>query len=316
LIEAGAESGFLLKASGLKKTFQEGFLKRKTREALKGVDIAIKPGKITGFLGPNGAGKSTTIKIILNFLRPESGTVEFVTGQQSPQHRQHPDIGYLQELAGLFPFLTPRETLYLVARNKGLTWEESAREIQRLAEKLALTEHLDRRLKNLSKGTVQKVALAVAILGQPDLLIFDEPFTGLDPIVMHEIRNLIMELKQAGQTIFLSSHLLPEVERLCEEVILINEGQVVCHGEIEQLKTAWQVAKLIKENPAAGEKARLILGEEFRDKGFAHLAGSLEKLLQDEMISQNLKQVLVPDLEKLFLESVMGKSTETNGPVN
>jgi len=316
LIEAGAESGFLLKASGLKKTFQEGFLKRKTREALKGVDITIKPGKITGFLGPNGAGKSTTIKIILNFLRPESGTVEFVTGQQSPQRRQHPDIGYLQELAGLFPFLTPRETLYLVARNKGLTWEESAREIQRLAEKLALTEHLDRRLKNLSKGTVQKVALAVAILGQPDLLIFDEPFTGLDPIVMHEIRNLIMELKQAGQTIFLSSHLLPEVERLCEEVILINEGQVVCHGEIEQLKTAWQVAKLIKENPAAGEKTRLILGEEFRDKGFAHLAGSLEKLLQDEMISQNLKQVLVPDLEKLFLESVMGKSTETSGPVN
>ena len=316
LIEAGAENGFLLKASGLKKTFQEGFLKRKTREALKGVDITIKPGKITGFLGPNGAGKSTTIKIILNFLRPESGTVEFVTGQQSPQHRQHPDIGYLQELAGLFPFLTPRETLYLVARNKGLTWEESAREIQRLAEKLALSEHLDRRLKNLSKGTVQKVALAVAILGQPDLLIFDEPFTGLDPIVMHEIRNLIMELKQAGQTIFLSSHLLPEVERLCEEVILINEGQVVCHGEIEQLKTAWQVAKLIKENPAAGEKARLILGEEFRDKGFAHLAGSLEKLLQDEMISQNLKQVLVPDLEKLFLESVMGKSTETSGPVN
>ena len=309
LIEAGAESGFLLRGTGLKKTFYEGWFKRKIREALKGVDISIKRGKITGFLGPNGAGKSTTIKIILNFLRPDSGNVEFVPSQQRLRRSKYPDIGYLQELSGLYPFLTPRETFYLVARNKGLTRAEAASEIERLAEKLTLTEHLDRRLKNLSKGTVQKVALAVAILGHPDLLIFDEPFTGLDPIVMHEIRNLILELKEEGQTIFLSSHLLPEVERLCDEVVLINEGQVVCHGEIEQLKTAWRVAKLIQENQEAGERARLILGEEVRVKDFVHLINSLAKLLQDEMISMNLKQIPTPDLEKLFLESVMENST-------
>lgn len=304
LLESTKEVNFLLKVSALKKIFHEGLLKRRTKEALKGVDIAIKPGKITGFLGPNGAGKSTTIKIILNFLRPEAGEVEFASSNHRKYHGKYPDIGYLQELSGLYPYLTPREILYFVARNKGMDREEAQREVQNLAEKLAFTDHLDRRLKNLSKGTGQKVALAVAILGQPDLLIFDEPFTGLDPIIMHEIRNLILELKQAGRTIFLSSHLLPEVEKLCDEVILINDGQIVCAGEIANLKLAWQISELARQNLQMADQLRKILNTASLTLEFTALLDSADKVLKDETIAAQLAEAPVPDLEKIFLDAV------------
>lgn len=304
VVKAAQDANFLLKATRLKKTFHDGLLKRKTKEALKGVDFAIKPGKITGFLGPNGAGKSTTIKIILNFLRPEAGAVEFASSNNKQRHDKYPDIGYLQELSGLYPFLTPRETLYFVAKNKGMTKDEAGREIQNLAGKLSISDHLDRRLKNLSKGTMQKVALAMAILGQPDILIFDEPFTGLDPIIMHEIRNLILELKQAGKTIFLSSHLLSEVEKLCDEVILINEGHIVCAGEITRLKLAWQISELAKKNGQVAKRIREILNTEKFDLKFTSFLDSGEKLLKDETIAAHLAEAPVPDLEKIFLECV------------
>ncbi|MBC7362831.1 MAG: ABC transporter ATP-binding protein [Candidatus Aminicenantes bacterium] len=304
VVKVAQDANFLLKATGLKKTFHDGLLKRKTKEALKGVDFAIKPGKITGFLGPNGAGKSTTIKIILNFLRPEAGAVEFASSNNRKRHDKYPDIGYLQELSGLYPFLTPRETLYFVAKNKGMTKDEAGREVQNLAGKLSISDHLDRRLKNLSKGTMQKVALAVAILGQPDILIFDEPFTGLDPIIMNEIRNLILELKQAGKTIFLSSHLLSEVEKLCDEVILINEGHIVCAGEITRLKSAWQISELAKKNGQVAKRIREILNTEKLDLKFTSFLDSGEKLLKDETIAAHLAEAPVPDLEKIFLECV------------
>ncbi len=295
----------LLQATGLKKTYFEGLIKRKTKEALKEVNIQIKPGKITGFLGPNGAGKSTTIKIILNFLKPEEGTVEF----SSPNHRagqnKCPDTGYLPELAGLYSFLTPRECLYFMARNSGMSSEEAINEIQNLAEKLNFSEHLDRRLKNLSKGTVQKVAMAVAILGQPDFLVFDEPFTGLDPIIMHEIRNLILELKQSGQTIFLSSHLLPEVEKLCDEVILINEGQILYAGEMARLKTAWQVYELSRQDSRVAKRIGEILKRENFDLQFSSLLNYREIILNDTTIVGYLKEMPSPDLEKIFLGCVM-----------
>ncbi|MGC8746730.1 MAG: ABC transporter ATP-binding protein [Candidatus Saccharicenans sp.] len=313
LLESTQDVNFLLKVSALKKIFHEGLLKRKIKEALKGVDIAIKPGKITGFLGPNGAGKSTTIKIILNFLRPDDGQIEFASSNNRKGQSKYPDIGYLQELSGLYPFLTPRETLYFVARNKGMDRGEARSEVQNLAEKLAFSDHLDRRIRNLSKGTGQKIALAVAILGQPDLLIFDEPFIGLDPIIMHEIRNLIIELKQAGRTVFLSSHLLPEVEKLCDEVILINEGQIVCAGEIARLKLAWQISELARQNSQVVDRIRKIMNTESPNLKFTALLDFSNRLLKDETIAAHLAEAPVPDLEKIFLDAVMrNKATPEN----
>lgn len=311
LINVDGTNNFLLQTTGLKKTYKEGLIRRKTKEALKGVDIQIKPGRITGFLGPNGAGKSTTIKIILNFLKPEAGKVEFSPPNHRSSRNKCPDIGYLPELAGLYPFLTPRECLYFMARNYGMNYEDAINETQKLAEKLTFSEHLDRRVKNLSKGTVQKVALAAAILGQPDLLVFDEPFTGLDPIIMHEIRNLILELKQSSQTIFLSSHLLPEVEKLCDEVILINEGQILYAGEIARLKTAWQVYELSRRDTRVAARIQEILGPERFALKFSSLQNYFEIILNDQTIAGYVNEMPSPDLEKIFLGCVMENKTET-----
>jgi len=293
-----------LRISGLKMTYPEGFLGRRGQEALKGVDFSIKAGKLTGFLGPNGAGKTTTLRIILDFLKPRAGLVEYFPGEDS-NHRKRLKIGYLQETASLYPFLTVRETWYLVARNEGLSGQQAAQLAVSLAEKLKLSEHLDREIKNLSKGTVQKVAFGLATIGQPEFMIFDEPYTGLDPLVMSEIRDLTLELKSRGTTIFLSSHLLSEVERICDEVVLINRGRIVCSGEIEKLKTAWRVFRAVRQKPAVAERVGQILGMEVGDKPPGFFAGGqLESLLQDELVIEALKEIPVPDVEKIFLDSL------------
>ncbi|MGB9907675.1 MAG: ABC transporter ATP-binding protein [Candidatus Saccharicenans sp.] len=296
----------LLRVSGLRMTYREGFLRRKDKEAVRGVDFIIKPGKLTGFLGPNGAGKTTTLKIVLNFLKPQAGRVEYFPEKLENKRGEKLNIGFLQETAALYPFLTVRETLYLVARNERLSRDQAAHLAVSLAEKLGLSEHLDRRLKTLSKGTVQKVAFGVATIGQPELLIFDEPYTGLDPIIMYEIRNLILELKASGATIFLSSHLLPEVEKVCDEVVLINKGKIICTGEIEKLKSAWRLFQAVKNHPTLADRIKQLLGEEVRSKNLSYFAGlNLESLLSDETVAATIKMVPVPDIEKIFLDSVM-----------
>ncbi len=295
-----------LRLSGVKMTYPEGFLGRRGKEALKGVDIAVKAGKLTGFLGPNGAGKTTTLRIILDFLKPQTGRVEYSPAGDKPDRPQKPKIGYLQEMASLYPFLTVRETFNLVARNEGLNRQQSAGLAVSLAEKLQLSEHLDRRIKNLSKGTVQKVAFAVATIGQPEFLVFDEPYTGLDPLIMYDIRNLILELKDRGTTIFLSSHLLPEVEKVCDEVILINKGKIVWSGEIEKLKTAWRLHQAAQNNPGLVDRLNQLLGEDPGGRPFSFFAGlEAGRLAEDPAVAAALKDIPVPDIEKIFLDSVL-----------
>ena len=296
-----------LKVRGLKKTYKEGFLNRKGKEALKGVDFSIPRNKLTGFLGPNGAGKTTTLRIILNLLKPQAGEVIYIPEKAEPLSAAKPKIGYLQESASLYPFLTVKEMLLFAARGAGLSRSQASELVLALVDKLGLNEHLNRRIKTLSKGMVQKVAFGVATIGQPDILIFDEPYTGLDPIIMYEIRNLILELKARGTTIFLSSHILPEVERVCDEVVLINKGKIVCSGEIEKLKTSWRVYQLLKSREELAARLSEKLGENLTGVKFSYFASlNLEPALQDERLVEELKQIPSPDMEKIFLDSVVG----------
>ncbi len=295
-----------LRISGLRKTYREGLAGRHKKEALRGVNFSIKPGKLTGFLGPNGAGKTTTLRIILDFLKPDEGRVEYFS--QNPENRRGGRLkaGYLQETASLYPFLTVRETLRYVARSEGWPGEKANELAVELARKLGLEEHLDRRIKSLSKGTVQKVAFGVATIGEPEILIFDEPYTGLDPVIMYEIRKFILELKKKGSTIFLSSHLLPEVEKVCDEVILINRGKIVWAGEIDRLKAVWCLYQASKNNPEVAERMRQHLGEEVQGKPFSYFAGiEPGPLLEDQIVAAAVREIPVPDIEKLFLESVL-----------
>ena len=296
----------LLRLQNVVKVFREGPLNRQKKMALAGVNFSIKAGQVTGFLGPNGAGKTTTIRIILGFLKPDSGRIEYYSSQGKEFDLSSLRLGYLQEQASLYPFLTVRETLELVARIDGLSRAEAQEQALDIARTLNLTEYLDSRIKSLSKGTRQKVALGVAASGQPDFLIFDEPYTGLDPLIMYEVRNLILKLKAKGITIFLSSHLLPEVEKVCEEVVLINRGKVICGGEIDRLKTNWRIFQAIKGDPELARRLEQLRGEDLAGKKFNYLAGlNLENVLQDEGLQQKLKNIPPPDVEAIFLESVV-----------
>ncbi|MDD8020212.1 MAG: ATP-binding cassette domain-containing protein [Acidobacteriota bacterium] len=306
LLAEDGNSSCLLNLKGLKKSYRDGLLARQKKEALSSVNFSIRSGRLTGFLGPNGAGKTTTIRIILGFLKPDSGKIEYCSEKRGERALADLNIGYLQENASLYPFLSVRETFEFVARNDGLNRAEASEKAVEMARNLNLSEFLDSRIKSLSKGTRQKVALGVATIGQPDFLIFDEPYTGLDPIIMYEVRNLILELKARGTTIFLSSHLLPEVERVCDEIVLINKGKIVCAGEIEKLKTSWQAFQTIKEKPELEKRLSQQLGDELNGKNFNYFAGlNLESLLQDEKLREELKTIPLPDVEKIFLESVI-----------
>lgn len=154
------------------------------------------------------------------------------------------------------------------------------------------------------------MALAVATIGQPEFLIFDEPYTGLDPIIMYELRNKILELKASGATVLLSSHLLPEVEKVCDELILINNGKIICTGEIEKLKIAWKIYQAIKNDPALADRISRLTGEEVRSKNLSYFA-SLDPglLLADQAVAEAVGKEPAPVVEEIFLDSVMNMNS-------
>jgi ABC-2 type transport system ATP-binding protein len=203
---------------------------------IEDLDLQVNEGEIFGFLGPNGAGKSTTISTILDFIRPTRGTAT-VLGLDSRRdsvdiHRQ---IGYLSGEPAMYERMTGRELLgYLAALRR----VDADREIEGLAERLDLD--LDRRIRSYSTGNRQKVGLIQAFLHRPRLLVLDEPTNGLDPIVQHEFYALLSEVRNEGRTVFLSSHVLPEVERITDRAAIIRRGRLMVVAEIEELKRQTQ----------------------------------------------------------------------------
>lgn len=298
----------LLEISGLRKSYKKGLLLRKEQEVLRRLDIAIKAGKITGFLGPNGAGKTTTIRIILGFIKPDAGAIKCYLRKAEPEQAKGKNkfkFGYLPEMASLYSFLTVREIFKFMAKNERMTEKQASELSDMLAFKLGLNDYLDKKLKTLSKGNLQKVAFGMAIIGEPDFLIFDEPYSGLDPLIMRDIRNLILELKEKGITILLSSHLLPEVERVCDDVFLIEKGKIVCSGEIDELKTKFRIYKALKKNLELRNSIIQLAGESLLHKGFNYFCQArLQALLNDQSVLDGLKEIPIPDIESIFLESI------------
>lgn len=205
--------------------------------ALKGVNFEVPKGQVVGFLGPNGAGKSTTMKILAGYVAPTSGLAQVggldVTSHPLATRRM---IGYLPENNPLYEDMMVLEFLNFVADVRGLKGELRQRRLKETVERCGLTTHLGKDIQQLSKGYRQRVGLAQAILHDPDLLILDEPTTGLDPNQIVEIRNLIKELGRE-KTVILSTHILPEVQTTCSRVLIINDGKIVADDSPEQLTT-------------------------------------------------------------------------------
>jgi ABC-2 type transport system ATP-binding protein len=207
---------------------------RKTHLALDHVSFEVPRGKTVGFIGPNGAGKTTTLHVLLGFVAPDSGTATLF-GQDSQSTISRSKIGYLSEHPESYKFLTGKEYLKLTARLFNIKGKQQRDRIAELLEEVELTEHAHKKIGTYSRGMLQRIGLAQALMNDPELLILDEPTNGLDPIGRLKIRQLIEQLKARGKTIFFSSHELSEIETVCDEIIMIANGKIIKPGTVADL---------------------------------------------------------------------------------
>ncbi|MCP4606801.1 MAG: ABC transporter ATP-binding protein [Proteobacteria bacterium] len=223
----------VLEIEDLHKTFYLGFF-RKRIEAVRGVSFSVKKGEIFGLLGPNGAGKTTLIKSMMGLISPSQGAVR-IFGRNGNRPKARTGTGYLPENPYFHEYLTPRELLEFYGRLCGLTRAEILKCRDDLIEQVGLKEAAKRPLRKFSKGMLQRIGLAQALLGKPKFLVLDEPMSGLDPIGRKFVADLIQDLNDQGTTIMFSSHILSDVERLCHRVVILNKGLKVAEGSLEDL---------------------------------------------------------------------------------
>jgi ABC-2 type transport system ATP-binding protein len=229
----GSEREAVLRVEGLHKTYHIGFFRKKI-EVLKGVSFVVRTGEVFGLLGPNGAGKTTTLKCALGLAFPTAGSVTLF-GQPVREASARARLGYLPENPYVYQYLRPMEFLDLVGRLHGLGAAERRARAEALLARVGLGHAVDRPIGKFSKGMTQRIGLAQALLADPELLILDEPMSGLDPIGRKEVRDLIAEERARGKTIVITSHILADVERLCDHVAIVDRGRVVASGAISEL---------------------------------------------------------------------------------
>jgi ABC-2 type transport system ATP-binding protein len=301
-------SEYILQTNNLKKHF--GKVK-----AVDGINLNVVSGQIFGFLGPNGSGKTTTIGIILGLIHPTAGTVNLFGRPVSPSHPESlRKVGALVGSPALVPYLTARQNLELIAR---MYPELNASRTSQILDAVGLTAAANRKAGTFSTGMKQRLGLGMALLHRPELLILDEPTNGMDPSGMHEVRNLLVNLADEGVTIFLSSHLLYEVEQICDYVALIKSGRLVAEGEVSDLvgqkpavkvrvESTGQAAQLLRELPSSKNVRRN--GEYVTVAGVsskavvAHLASN--GIIPSEITNGYL------DLESIFLELINSEAKE------
>src|SRR5947207_83069 len=206
-------------------------------KAVSDLSLQVRPGRVFGLIGPNGAGKTTTIRMIVNITAPDSGRIELF-GQQMNTALQY-RIGYLPEERGLYKKMKVGEQLRFFAELKGLRGAEADKRIEEWLNKLELSAWKDKRVKELSKGMQQKVQFITAVIHDPDLVILDEPFSGLDPVNVDLMKQTILDQKAAGKTIILSTHQMEIAEKLCEDVCMINRARKVLDGRLREIRRSF-----------------------------------------------------------------------------
>ncbi len=222
-----------LSVNDLRKTFHPGLFEADV-EVLKGLSLEVRRGEIFGFLGPNGAGKTTTIKAITEIIYPDSGTIT-ICGHEHTSPEAKRRIGFMPENPYVYRHLTGREYLRFCGELLGLARSAMEPRIARVLAEVGMASRADRSMGAYSKGMQQRIGLAQALLGEPELLILDEPMSGLDPVGRRDVRDIILAQARAGTTIFFSSHIIPDVEALCDRVAIVVDGTVRAVGSVSDL---------------------------------------------------------------------------------
>jgi len=221
--------------------------KREKVTAVSDLSLTVEPGQVYGLLGPNGSGKSTTMKIVLGLVSPTSGKTE-IFGRDSTSVESREDVGFLPENPYFYKYLTGEETLHFYGKLCGLAGAKMRARAKELLSLVGLENAADRRLGGYSKGMLQRIGLAQAMIQEPRLLVLDEPTAGVDPAGSREIRDLILDFKQRGITVLLCSHLLEQVQEICDRIGILNRGALIREGKLEDLISIQDQTELILEN--------------------------------------------------------------------
>jgi len=272
-------------------------LRRRRVVALRGLSLDIPAGHVYGLLGPNGSGKSTTLKILLGLVSPSAGTSE-IFGVPSDRVASRVDVGFLPENPYFYKFLTGAETVAFYGKLCGLSGQALRNRVTELLEIVGLTEAGDRRVGSYSKGMLQRIGLAQAMVHDPRLLILDEPTAGVDPAGSREIRDLILRLKERGKTILLTSHLLEQVQEVCDRVGILAKGRLVREGSLDILTGVSGQTEYVIENSSP------------------ELEGEIAKLAASHgarLLSSRQPQM---DLETVFLRATETEKQSVNEPAS
>src|SRR2546426_3591453 len=280
---SGAEAGAAVAVEGLTKVFPVPF-RRKSITAVRDLNLRVEAGEVYGLLGPNGSGKSTTLKIILGLAWPTRGRTE-IFGRDSSLVESRQAVGFLPENPYFYKFLTGEETLRFFGKLCRVNGSRLKSHVRELLELVGLTNARDQRLSTYSKGMLQRIGLAQALINEPKLVVLDEPTAGVDPAGSRDIRNLIVDLKQRGITVLLSSHLLTQVQEICDRVGILARGMLVREGRLEELIAIENRSELVLENASEA------------------LVKEMEKLAANSNARLIDRRKSTTTLERLFLEA-------------
>ncbi len=269
-------------------TYRVGFF-RKVVQAVRGISFAVEEGEIVGLIGPNGSGKTSTLKVLLGLVRATDGAAR-IRGIDSKQPKSRAELGFLPENPYVYPYLTPREFVDLCGRLSGLDAATREKRVPAVLERAGIAFAADRPVRRLSKGMLQRTGLAAALVAEPSLLVLDEPMSGLDPLGRREVRDLIFEEKRRGRTVLFSSHVLSDIEALCDRVVILRKGELVTQGTVRDLvKRSATLTELTLRNLPADARQEVIgtstvlreLGEELvlEVSGDTPLATTMTKAL-------------------------------------
>jgi ABC-2 type transport system ATP-binding protein len=313
-----------IEIDNLTKDYPYGFLHLKKKRSLEGLTMQVENGEVFGFLGPNGAGKSTTIKLLVGLIFPEAGTAR-ILGKPITDIEMHRDIGYLPEQPYFYDYLTAAEVLDYFARFHGLTAADRSERVTRMLKKVGLETAGKIQLRKYSKGMLQRVGLAQAILHEPQVVILDEPMSGLDPIGRREVRDIILELKREGRTVMFSTHILSDAEMLCDRVGVIVGGKlrgVGAPGEIVGMRTQGMeilfelpgsspsVAAIIAKATKTGDRYRMGVSEDELYASLEQLRGLGAKILSVAQVKASLEEYFMDLIEA---DRAQGAAVEVSG---
>jgi len=295
----------------LEKTYSVGFWRKKPRQALRPLNLTVQEGEIFGFLGPNGAGKTTTLKLLMGLIFPTSGSAR-ILGMEIDDPRMKAQIGFLPEQPYFYDYLTARELLEYFGQLSGVDPKQRSRKVNEVLQRVGLPDAGGVQLRKFSKGMLQRVGIAQAILHDPKVVFFDEPMSGLDPMGRREVRDLMERLKHEGKTVFFSTHILSDAEALCDRVAIINKGELQGVGAVADLTSGvhgkvelvWQgptvpasLRALGADCHVTGETVRAIISEPDQDAAIEALRRERLRLISVTPVRTSLEDYYLQKLQ-------------------